>query len=163
MSETSPQVVKRYLHDALAAEKGLASHFREFAGEGDYREAIDVFLECEATALSHSERLTARLDRIGETPAGITSLFRIFGIGDKAQHFDFGANEETTQKLLLTYTAVHSEIAMYEVLAMVAEAAGDSETESLALSLQQEEKVAAEKIWRLFAPAAQREFSNLNP
>jgi ferritin-like metal-binding protein YciE len=162
MSETSPEVVKRYLHDALAAEKSLASHFREFANQGDYREAIDVFRECEATALNHSQRLTARLDRMGGMPSRISSLFRLFRLGEKTDQIDFGASEEVTHNILLTYTATHSEIAMYEVLRMVAEAAGDSETGSLALSLQQDEKIAAEKIWRLFAAAAQREFNNLN-
>jgi ferritin-like metal-binding protein YciE len=162
MSETSSEVLKRYLHDALGAEKSLASHFRDLAEQGEYREATDVFRECEATALNHAERLTARLDSMGELPARISSLFRIFRLGEKTEQIDFGPTEDVTQNLLLTYTAVHSEIAMYEVLRMIAEAAGDSETGSLVFSLQDDEKRAAEKIWLLFSAAAQREFSNLN-
>jgi ferritin-like metal-binding protein YciE len=162
MSETSPEVVKRYLHDALAAEKSLAAHFKEFVQEGDYREAIEIFRECEATALNHSQRLSARLDSMGEMPSRISSLFRIFRLGEKAEQIDFGASEDITQKLLLAYTVTHGEIAMYEVLAMVGEAAGDTEAQSIALLFQQDEKVVAEKIWRLFAAASQREFKNLN-
>jgi len=38
---------------------------------------------------------------------------------------------------------------MYEALAAVAEAAGDSITENLAKEIQKEEKAAAEKIWKM--------------
>ena len=47
---------------------------------------------------------------------------------------------------------------MYEALAAVAEAAGDSITENLAKEIQKEEKAAAEKLWKMIPNAAALSF-----
>ena len=55
---------------------------------------------------------------------------------------------------MIAFAVENSELAMYEALAAVAEAAGDSITERLAREIQTEEKTAAEKLWKLLPTAA---------
>ena len=66
--------------------------------------------------------------------------------------------EKGTQDLIMAYAVEHSEIAMYEALAVAASAAGDTETERLAREIQQEERRAAEKVWALISPSARDSF-----
>ena len=50
---------------------------------------------------------------------------------------------------------------MYEALAVAAMAAEDSTTEQLARKLQEEERIAAEKVWRMLGPSARRTVDKL--
>ena len=45
---------------------------------------------------------------------------------------------------------------MYEALAEASRAAGDTTTEQLALSIQQQEKTTADKIWQHVGPNARQ-------
>ena len=62
---------------------------------------------------------------------------------------------------MMAFAVENSELAMYEALASVAEAAGDSDTSALARSIQQEERATAEKIWRLLPEAALEAYGRL--
>ena len=44
MPETGSEIIKRYLVDAVAAEKSFESQLRTFAGEGDDTEVQGLFL-----------------------------------------------------------------------------------------------------------------------
>jgi len=58
------------------------------------------------------------------------------------------------QDLVTAYALENAEIAMYEVLTIVAAAAGDVETERLARDIQAEERAAAEKLWNALPRSA---------
>jgi ferritin-like metal-binding protein YciE len=66
--------------------------------------------------------------------------------------------EKNTQHLMMCIGAAASEMAMYESLATVAAAAGDTATEELARQLQVEEKEDYDKAWALLASSATDSF-----
>ena len=65
MAETSSEVLKRYLQDAIAAEKSFETQLRGFSREGDDSEAKAAFAQHAAETRSQHERLTARLEALG--------------------------------------------------------------------------------------------------
>jgi ferritin-like metal-binding protein YciE len=155
MAETSLDVVKRYLADAIAAEKSFETQLEEFAKEGENEAAKSAFHQHAVETRDQYERLTARLETLGGSPSATKSLLaHIFGLGPKAAQIGHEKEERTTQNLMMGYAVESSEVAMYEALATIAQAAGDTETESLARSIQAQEKVAAEKMWSLLRGAA---------
>ncbi len=155
MRETSTDVVKRYLIDAIAAEKSFETQLESFAKEDDNAAAKQLFDQHALQTRSQHERLTARLDVLGGSSSGVGNLLaHIFGVSREAAQIEHEKEERTTRNLMVAYAVENSELAMYEALALIAEAAGDSETESLARTIQQEEKSTAEKMWQLLPGAA---------
>ncbi len=155
MAETSRDVIKRYLQDAIAAEKSFETQLQGFANEGENPAAKAAFHQHALETRQQYERLTARLDALGGSPSGAKSLLaHIFGLTPKTAQIGHEKEERTTQNLMMAYAVESSEIAMYESLATVAEAAGDTQTATLARSIQAEEKTTAEKVWKLIPSAA---------
>ena len=155
MAETSIEVLQRYLQDAIAAEKSFETQLQGFANEGDDAAVKAAFHQHALETRQQYERLTARLEALGGSPSGAKSLLaHIFGLSPKTAQIGHEKEERTTQNLMMAYAVENSEMAMYESLATVAEAAGDTQTASLARSIQAEEKATAEKIWKLIPAAA---------
>ena len=155
MAETSTDVIKRYLQDAIAAEKSFETQLQGFAKEGDDDAAQSAFHQHALETKQQYERLTARLESLGgSTSTAKSFLAHIFGLSPKTAQLGHEKEERTTQNLMMAYAVENSEIAMYESLITVAEAAGDTETAALARSIQQEEQRTAEKVWNLLPTAA---------
>ncbi len=155
MAETSLDVIKRYLEDAIAAEKSFETQLQGFASEGDDEAAKAAFHQHALETKNQYERLTARLEALGGSPSGAKSLLaHIFGLSPKSAQIGHEKEERTTQNLIMAFAVESSEVAMYEALATVAAAAGDTETESLARSIQAQERATAEKVWSLLPNAA---------
>lgn len=155
MAETSIDVIKRYLEDAIAAERSFEPQLQGFANDGDDPAAKAAFHQHALETRQQHERLTSRLEALGGSPSGAKSLLaHIFGLSPKTAQIGHDKEERTTQNLMMAYAVENSEIAMYESLAAVAEAAGDTQTADLARSIQAEEKTTAEKIWKLIPSAA---------
>lgn len=162
MAETSADVIKRYLEDAIAAEKSFETQLQGFASEGDDAFAKDAFHQHALETKQQYERLTARLESLGGNPSGAKSLLaHIFGLSPKTAQIGHEKEERTTQNLMMAYAIENSEIAMYEALATTAEAAGDTQTEALAREIQAEEKATAEKVWKLIPGSAAQAFARL--
>ncbi|MBV8832537.1 MAG: DUF892 family protein [Acidobacteriaceae bacterium] len=162
MAETSVDVIKRYLEDAIAAEKSFETQLQGFANEGDDAAAKSAFHEHALETRTQYERLTARLQALGGSPSGTKSLLaHIFGLTPKTAQIGHEKEERTTQNLMMAYAVENSEIAMYEALVAVAEAAGDTQTATLAREIQQQEKATAEKVWRLLPSAAVAAFERV--
>ena len=163
MPETSTDVVKRYLEDAIAAEKSFETQLQTFAKESDNAAAKQIFDQHALQTKSQHERLTVRLETLGGSSSGVKSfLAHIFGLSPKVAQIGHEKEERTTQNLMMAYAVENSELAMYEALASIAEAAGDSETQSLARTIQSEEKSTAEKIWQLLPSAALEAYERLS-
>lgn len=65
---------------------------------------------------------------------------------------------------MVAFAVENSELAMYESLAAMADAAGDSETAELARAIQLEAQETALKIWRALPGAAEDTFVHtVNP
>lgn len=162
MAETSADVVKRYLEDAIAAEKSFETQLQEFAKEGDNEAAKSAFQQHAIETRDQYERLTSRLESLGGSPStGKSLLAHIFGLSPKAASLGHEKEERTTQNLIMAFAVENTEVAMYEALATVSEAAGDTETETLARSIQREEKATAEKVWALLPGAALNAYRQL--
>jgi ferritin-like metal-binding protein YciE len=157
--QTAGDVIRRYLQDAIAAEHNFESQLRAFAEETDQKAVWAVLREhADETRWQH-EQLTARLEALGGGPSGFKGfLAHVFGSAPKVAQVGHDEAEKGTQNLITAYAVEHSEIAMYEALAAAADTAGDAATEQLARAIQQQEREAAEKIWKLIAGSARDSF-----
>lgn len=159
MAETATDVIKRYLVDAIAAEKSFETQLTTFSKEGDDTQAQSLFAQHGKETKNQYERLTARLEALGgSTSTAKTILAHLFSNTPKAASLGHEKEERTTQNLMIAYAVENSECAMYESLITAAQAAGDSQTESLAREIQNEERQTAEKVWKQIAPAARDAF-----
>ncbi len=162
MAETSTDVIKRYLEDAIAAEKSFETQLQGFAGEGDDSAAKALFHQHAIETKQQYERLTARLEALGGSTSGVKSLLaHVFGLSPKAAQLGHEKQERTTQNLIMAYAVENSEVAMYEALIATAEASGDGQTEALARDIQAQEQATAEKVWKLIPSSAVRAFEHL--
>ncbi|HEX4772276.1 MAG TPA: DUF892 family protein [Bryobacteraceae bacterium] len=164
MADTSIEVVKRYLQDAIAAEKSFETQLHGFAKETRNEQAKTVLESHLTETRGQIERLTNRLEQLGDTPSTAKSLLaHVFQLAPKAAQLSRdkegrGTEASTTQDLILAFAIENNECAIYESLASTAEAAGDPETAALARSIQAEEKAAANRIWSLLGSAARSEY-----
>ena len=155
MAETSADVVRRYLEDAIAAERNFETQLQDFASQTENPAAKSAFEQRARATRKQHERLTARLEILGGSVSGAkTLLSHIFGLRSKTLPHGHPTNGLTTHNLMLAFAIENSELAMYEALAAIAEAAGDPETAVLARSNQSEEKTAAENLWRILSKVA---------
>lgn len=162
MAETSADVIKRYLQDAIAAENSFETQLNGFAKEGDNEAAKSAFQQHAVETHNQIERLTARLEALGGSTSTTKSLMaHIFNFSPKAAQLGHEKEERTTQNLMMAFAVENSECAMYESLIVSAEAAGDTETAALARSIQAQEKATAEKIWKLIPSAATEAFQRV--
>lgn len=154
MAESGAEVLRRYLGDAIAAESDFMAQLKEFVNSSEDHGLKSAFEQHHKQTEDQHKRLVARLEALGGKASGAKGLLsQLFGLNQKA-----GTKTGTTESLIAFYAVENSHLAMYEALASVAEAAGDTETIQLARSIQQEERAAAEKIWSLLQPAATGSF-----
>jgi len=108
------------------------------------------------------DRLSARLDQLGgPTLTAKSFLAHLFGLMPKSAQIGQESDERTVQNLLMAFAIESSECAMYESLTVVASAAGDDATETLAREIQAEEKDTADKIWHFLPSRSKIAFNML--
>src|SRR6185437_6458428 len=157
--QNEQDVIIRYLEDAIAAERAFETQLRGFANEGDEPEARQMFAKHAEETRTQHQLLSERLNSLGGTPSGMKSfLANMFGLAPKAAQIGYDESERMTQNLIMAFSVENSEVAMYESLALAAAAAGDSETEQLARTIQKQEQETAEKIWALLPVVAERSY-----
>lgn len=157
--ETSQDVIKRYLEDAIAAEKSFETQLDAFSKEGDNFGVRAAFAQHSLETKSQYQRLELRLESLGGSASVAKSfLAHVFGMAPQTAKIGHEKEERTTQNLMIAFAIENSELAMYEALATVADAAGDSATATLAREIQKEEKAAADKVWKLLPVAANEAF-----
>jgi ferritin-like metal-binding protein YciE len=162
MAEEPLDVIKRYLQDAIAAEKSFETQLEGFAKEGDDPRVQSLFTQHARETRTQYERLTARLEALGGSTSGLKSfLAHVFGMSPKSAQLGHEAEERITQNLMMAYSVENAECAMYESLMAAATAAGDQVTAELARQIQAEEKQTADKVWAMIAPAAQQAFARV--
>jgi ferritin-like metal-binding protein YciE len=162
MSETAAELIKRYLEDAIAAEKSFETQLDTFSKEGDSLEVRAAFAQHSVETKSQYQRLEMRLAALGGNASTAKSfLAHLFNLAPQAAKMAHEKEEQTVQNLMIAFAVENSELAMYEALAAVAEAAGDKLTENLAREIQKEEKAAAEKLWKMLPSAASSSFVSL--
>lgn len=158
MADTSAEVVKRYLQDAIAAEKNFETQLQGFAKETGNDLAKAAFENRLAETRGQIERLISRLEQLGGTPSTAKSLLaHVFQLAPRAAQLSHEKKASTTQDLIMAFAIENKECAIYESLASTAEAAGDPDTAALARSIEAAGKAAANKIWGLLGSAARNE------
>ena len=162
MPETQVEVLRRYLDDAIAAERTFESQLRSFAAEGDDEEVQAAFAaQARLTALQIT-KLTARLEQFGGSPSTAKTLLgRFFGFAPKTAQLTHREEERLTQNLMMAYTVEMSQVALYEALAVTARLALDEQTAQLAHSFSLEERRAAEQFWHFIPSRSKIAFNML--
>src|SRR4051794_15929646 len=159
---TATELMRAYLEDAIAAEKNFETQLRAFAKEGDDTVAQQLFAHHADETRVQYDRLQARLNALGGSPSGFKSMLaHMIGMLPKAAQIGHEKEERTVQNLMMAYTVECSETAMYEALATVARQAGDMETETLARTIQQEERTTGDKIWAHLPVASRIAFNRI--
>ena len=152
MAERSADVIKRYVRDAVAAEKSFETQLQRFAKEVDNEPAKTVLQKHASETKQQHERLNDRLQNLEGSASGVRSFLpHIFGLGIKGVQDKRG---RAPHELTITYAVANSMLAMYECLATMAEAAGDAETAELANEIQSEKRAMAQEIWNLLPAIA---------
>ena len=161
-TEKAVRFIKSHLQDAIAAEKSFETQLRGFASEGSSDQIHELFLQHADETRRQYERLTRRLTELaGDPSAGKSFLAHLVGLSPKLAQLGHDTVDRVTQNLMIAYAVENCEIAMYESLIAVAEAAGDDDTAELARALQDEERRTAEKVWKLISPWAETAFKKL--
>jgi ferritin-like metal-binding protein YciE len=156
---TSQEVIAAYVQDAEAAERNFEDALATFGKTGEQGPVMSFFRWASAKAKTQHERLEARLRDLGSSPSASKSMLaHILAFSTTAAQIGHEPAEKNTQHLIMCLGAAAAEMAMYESLATVAAAAGDTLTEQLARQLQAEEKDDYEKAWALLAPSASDSF-----
>jgi ferritin-like metal-binding protein YciE len=160
--DNTTDVIRRYLKDAIAAENSFESQLRGFAKEGEDQQAHALFQQHAEETHRQIERLTSRLNELGDSPSAMKSFMaHMFGMAPKTASIGHDESERVSQNLMMAYTVEQAEVAMYESLAVVAESLGDSKTASLARDIQKEEEMTARKVWAMIPTAAAHSVSKL--
>jgi len=147
--------IRRYLEDAIAAEKSFETQLTGFAKEASLPKIRGLFEQHAQETREQYESLRARLDALGGSTSTLKSILaHLFGTAPKAAQVAHEEEERTTQNLMIAFAVENAEVAMYEALKVAAETAGDEETAALAIRIQGQERATAAKIWPEIGPAA---------
>ena len=161
-TEKAVRFIRSHLQDAIAAEKSFEDQLRGFASEGSSDQIHGLFLQHADETRAQYQRLTRRLTELGgEAPVAKSFLAQVAGLSPKLAQLGHDTVDRVTQNLMLAYAVENCEIAMYESLIAIADAAGDEDTAQLARSIQEQERATAEKLWKLISPWAETAFKKL--
>lgn len=99
-----------YLKDAIAAENSFESQLRGFAKEGEDQQAHELFQEHAEDTHSQIQRLTFRLNELGDSPSTMKSFMaHMFGMAPKTASIGHDESERVSQNLMMAYTVEHAE------------------------------------------------------
>ncbi|MDQ2774621.1 MAG: ferritin-like domain-containing protein [Acidobacteriota bacterium] len=158
----SRELIIKYLEDVEAAERNFEDALKTFGNSGEQEEVQRFFQIAANRARTQHERLEARLRALGGAPSTAKSLLaHVLAFAPTVAQLGHEASEKNTQHLMICVAAASAEMAMYESLAIVAGAAGDTETERLARELQAEERDDYQKSWNLLRPSALASFQTV--
>src|SRR5438270_10750709 len=147
--------IRRYLEDAIAAEKSFETQLKGFAKEATLPQAQRMFEQHADETRIQYERLTSRLEALGGSTSSVKRFFaHLFNMAPTTAQLGHDEEERTTQDLMMAFAVENAEVAMYEALAIAAATAADAETVALARRIQAQEQQSGEKVWTLIAPPA---------
>ncbi|MBV8069490.1 MAG: DUF892 family protein [Acidobacteriaceae bacterium] len=161
MPATSTELITRYLQQAITAERSFEAQLRGFAQDGDDEEVQSTFAAHAVQTAQQIERLTERLKELGGEPQQEESELTLFR--EVSPKFSGPAvpEERIAQNLIAAYAAEAMECALYEVLAAIAGANGDTATERLARDLQRQEHTTAARVWHFLPSRSKIAFNML--
>jgi ferritin-like metal-binding protein YciE len=164
VAEPAAQLLTRYLDDAISAERSFETQLRSFAEQGDDDEVQAAFRTHAGQTRIHYERLTHRLEELGGRPsAAKTAIAELYGVAPKLSLAGQIAEDRIVENLISAVTIETGACAMYQALATVASAAGDSATERLAREIQSEERHTADLLFRFIPSRSKIAFNVVTP
>ncbi len=153
MPATAHEVIARYLDDAVAAERSVASQLRDLAADGDDDEVRQLLSDAAAQSEKRAEDLEARKDHGGPN-ALKTIAASLFANVSHTPQIGHLTEERILQNLITGYTMTMSVCGMYRALRAAAAEAGDSAAESFAAEAISSGSSVAGKLFHLIPTRA---------
>ena len=152
----------RYLADAHSIEEQALAQLRtapDIAGEDRLAGALGAhLLETE----EHERLVRERMNALGKAPSRLKDM--IMAVGGKGFVVFARSQPDTPGKLAAhAYSYEHLEVAAYELLARVARAAGDTETEAMAERIRGDEERMAKRLADAFDETVRASIAGLDP
>jgi ferritin-like metal-binding protein YciE len=156
--ELQAQLVK-HIDEAYAMEQNVLRMLDGMISTTDDPEIKRELQQHKLETQRHADRMEKRLQAHGASPSVVKEAGGLVGALMKSV-LDLARPEKAGRNARDAYAAEHMEIASYELLARIAERAGDEETAAAARELIGEEQAMAKKIernWDRFAELSLRE------
>jgi ferritin-like metal-binding protein YciE len=162
MPETLDEQLTKHLTDVHSIEEQALLQMRVAPRLAGDPELARAFREHLAETEEQERRVRARLAARGADPSTVKDLIaRVGGVGMVL----FARSQPDTPGKLVAhaYSYEHMELAAYDLLAQVAERAGDKETAELARSIREQEARMAERLAAGFERAVDASLRELAP
>ena len=160
-NDLQQQLIK-YLTDAHSIERQALVQMKAAPGMAGDSELASAFERHQIETEEHERLVTERLETLGASPSTIKDAAGAvtgmgFGLFAKLQ-------PDTPGKLAAhAFSYEHMELATYDLLARVADRAGDAETAKLARRIEDQERAMAERVAGLFDRAVDASLGELSP
>ena len=158
VSQLKEQLIK-HIDEAYAMEQNVLRMLDGMISTTDDPEILDALEHHRVQTEGHAERMRARLEAHDAAPSGMRQVGAIVQALAKVP-LDMVRGEKAGRNARDGYATEHMEIASYELLARIADRAGDDETAAAAREIIGEEQAMAKKIegnWDRFAELSLRE------
>ena len=145
MTKTLDEQLTKYLTDIHSIEAQAIAQLRAAPKIAGDEELGRVFSEHLDETRDQEQRVRERLEARDASPSKLKDV--IAWVGGAGMVVFAKANPDTPGKLTAhAFSYEHMELAAYELLALVAERAGDAETVELARSIREQEAAMAERL-----------------
>jgi ferritin-like metal-binding protein YciE len=162
MPDTIDEQLVKYLTDAHSIEEQALQQMRIAPRLARDPELARPFREHVTETEDHERRVRARLAARGADPSKVKDLMgRAGGVGMVL----FARSQPDTPGKLTAhaYSYEHMEMAAYDLLALVADRAGDTETADMARSIREEESAMADRLAAHFDRAVEASLREVGP
>jgi ferritin-like metal-binding protein YciE len=162
MPKTLDEQLTKYLADAHSIEEQALQQLRKAPDLAGDPELARVYREHLAETEDQERRVRERLEERGGEPSKAKDLIaRAGGIG---MLLFAQAQPDTPGKLAAhAFSYEHMELAAYDLLALVADRAGDAETAEVARSIREQERAMAERLAANFDRAVEASLRKVDP
>lgn len=160
-TDLTTQMIK-YLTDAHSIERQALVQMKAAPGMAGDSEIAAAFEQHRTETEDHERLVDERLKALGESPSTLKDMAGAvtgmgFGLFAKLQ-------PDTPGKLVAhAFSYEHMELAAYDLLARVADRAGDTETVAVARRIEAQEAAMAERLTGLFDRAVEASLRELSP
>jgi ferritin-like metal-binding protein YciE len=162
MPDTIDEQLVKYLTDAHSIEEQALQQMRVAPRMAGDPELAQAFREHIPETEEHERRVRARLEARGADASKVKDL--LAKAGAVGMVLFARSQPDTPGKLTAhAYSYEHMELAAYELLALVAERAGDTETVEMARSIAAQETAMAERLAARFDRAVEASLRDVAP
>lgn len=159
MPATEHDIIRRYIEDAIAAERNLASQLRDFASDGDDEDVTTLLSAAATQSDTAADALTSML---GNEPGALKDLAaKALSSLPRAGQLGHIQEERILQNLIAGYTITSSACGMYCALQAAALRAGNGQLEQFAGESIEKNRTLAGSIFHLIPTRAKIAYNML--